>query len=498
MSRLFFFLALSSTIFSEVKVNDNIIGKLSLFPVIVKNSSNVEPQIWVVWVDNRSPGKSYDIYVNGLTSNMTRWWSDDKVISRNYPGVDIFHGHRLSHTACTDDSGGIFIGYINHHKLDPYKQGIYVYRLRPDGTSPQSKPTFISPSTSGFSLCPDGAGGCVIVALEKDGKTIKAWRLLSDGSFDDNWGGKDGKVIRTGTTVAKNPKVVESKGLDGSISGVIVFWIEQDSTDWWYQYLCARKIDTAGSAMERKIIDYTKSIWQYNPAKYPGYCVVSDDSNGAWITWECIKMKKDSFLDQFRVIESRIYAQRINSSADTLFPRIEIDTRNDYPSSNPVGVDIDSAYHLPPVIASGSSHGSFVCWSENNGSYPNWGTWRLYVQRILSNGSKPSDWEEGKQVSSLYGDQRTSHLLDCGGDCIIVWKQGWNAEADIYEQKLKGIDGTRLWTNEGKIICSASGFQGSPRIIKSDSNHAIIVWDDNRSSWDIYAKRVRLNDGEEE
>ena len=204
---------------------------LQLFPIISPDEES--KGAFIAFTDMRPRSSTephgYEIYVQHVNSSGNTW-SNDVAVSFPYAplsgGKSQQHGHRLSPVICKGSSNGnsAIVCWINHHNLASLggdANGIYCQKInkngqllwdgRPDKSGKQ--PIKITNSTNPPAICSDGAGGCVIVALEKDGKTIKAWRLLSDGSFDDNWGGKDGKVIRTGTTVAKNLKVVKAGGM---------------------------------------------------------------------------------------------------------------------------------------------------------------------------------------------------------------------------------------------------------------------------------------------
>jgi hypothetical protein len=73
------------------------------------------------------------------------------------------------------------------------------------------------------------------------------------------------------------------------------------------------------------------------------------------------------------------------------------------------------------------------------------------------------------------------------GGAILVW-QDWRVFSDIYAQRINA-SGTPLWAADGVLVCFPS-YMAYPKVVSDGKNGAIIAWEDNRSSRNIYAQRV--------
>jgi hypothetical protein len=81
---------------------------------------------------------------------------------------------------------------------------------------------------------------------------------------------------------------------------------------------------------------------------------------------------------------------------------------------------------------------------------------------------------------------------DDDGGAIIVWKDERNGNLDIFAQKIDS-SGNPLWDENGVIVCNDEEVQDKPQICFDDEGGVIIVWEDNRSNWDIYAQKIDSN-----
>jgi len=100
---------------------------LQLFPGIVP-AQDADGGTIVYWIDNRAG--HYEVYAKRIKgtdgSTYGQWPMQGKDVST--PPLAL-HGHRLSPVATCGNQGQIILAWVNHHNLDPYKQGIYVTKL---------------------------------------------------------------------------------------------------------------------------------------------------------------------------------------------------------------------------------------------------------------------------------------------------------------------------------------------------------------------------------
>jgi hypothetical protein len=97
---------------------------------------------------------------------------------------------------------------------------------------------------------------------------------------------------------------------------------------------------------------------------------------------------------------------------------------------------------------------------------------------------------DGLPLCTSIGDQWFPRIISDGaGGAIVTWYE--DRGGDIYAQRVNA-SGAAQWTADGLTICTATRFQGYPRITADGAGGAIITWMDYRSgtNYDIYAQRV--------
>ena len=108
-----------------------------------------------------------------------------------------------------------------------------------------------------------------------------------------------------------------------------------------------------------------------------------------------------------------------------------------------------------------------------------------------------STWSSnGTIICTATGEQKSPQLIrDGNGGAIITWYDYRNGNDDIYAQKIDST-GNIQWEENGTIICNEIGNQFSPNIISDNNGGAIITWYDQRdgsSENDIYAQKIDAN-----
>jgi hypothetical protein len=138
-----------------------------------------------------------------------------------------------------------------------------------------------------------------------------------------------------------------------------------------------------------------------------------------------------------------------------------------------------------PVIVSDGAGGAIVAWrDESSGNYD------IYAQRVDATGT-PMWVAGGLPICTAAGDQSFSQIVNDGaGGMIIAWHDGRGTDNDIYAQRVSAT-GTLLWTENGVVLCNASGDQSGAKVVSDGAFGAIVTWVDERGpDADIYAQRV--------
>ncbi len=158
-------------------------------------------------------------------------------------------------------------------------------------------------------------------------------------------------------------------------------------------------------------------------------------------------------------------------------------------TTNGVPVTTGPNEELNPAIASDGAGGAIIAWQNYQGVAGN----DLYAQRIDASGAVLWMTRAGVGVAlcTATGDQGSIRMIPDGvGGAIVTWFDGRVDIADIYAQRIDGF-GVVQWTTDGVPVCATTGVQNFPEMIADDSGGAIIAWQDSRSGTsDIYAQRI--------
>jgi len=186
------------------------------------------------------------------------------------------------------------------------------------------------------------------------------------------------------------------------------------------------------------------------------------------------------------------YVQHVGGDSDVFVQRIDADGNAMW---DPTGVRALNGYGymaLVKLVADGSGGAFLIIQDSHDGIY-----YYLYVQHITSSGT--ATWgPNGVQVTisaATTGSNAPNLFIDGAGGCIVAFDDNRNGDRDVYGQRLSAA-GTRLWSDEGKVLCGAVNYQQSPKGVY-DENGFFLVWRDSRDSAindaDLYANRYDLN-----
>ena len=247
-----------------------------------------------------------------------------------------------------------------------------------------------------------------------------------------------------------------------SLGETCIVWIDARMGE---SNIYAQKFDTEGSPMweEGGVMVGGFALNVYVP---PKICASSDD--GFLITWG----------EHFG--EDPIKAQKLSPAGEILW--------------DPQGVaacEINGGPFYSEII-SGDAGGAYILWRNDSG--PQQG---INLQKILSDGSLAPGWNvNGLLVTSEgFNDDGNCLCRDGSGGVIVTWveSEGY-PERNIYAQRYNA-DGNELWSPGGEAICTLAGLQDSPAICEDGAGGAFVVWHDYRTpnGSDIYMQRI---DGE--
>jgi len=305
----------------------------------------------------------------------------------------------------------------------------------------------------------DGNGGVIMVWEDYRNGTadIFAQRLNAQGV--PLWT-TNGVAICTATAGQESPVLI----FDGS-GGAIIAW--QDLRSGNYD-IYAQKINATGSVQwtANGVVISATTLNQEKPQ------ITSASGGGAMIAWQDNRSGGAG-------TDYDIYIQRINSLGAVQW------TANGVALCTAVG-----AQFLPTIVALGASSelGAMVSWQDQRTANQD-----IYAQAV-SFGSGSILWSaNGVAVCSATGSQFNPAIASDGGSGgIITWEdyRAGSTNADVYAQRLNG-SGAPQWTADGVVISSAAANQTKPKLTRSATGEAIVVWEDSRSgNADIFAQRI--------
>jgi hypothetical protein len=351
-------------------------------------------------------------------------------------------------TAVSSLHGGTISAWQDDRDSD---NDIYAQRLSFDGVPlwpANGVPVCTAAGTQlGLQGVSDGAGGAILVWIDlRDGESdIYAQRIDPDGNLMWPVGSPslDGVPVCATTEIQTWINVVS----DGS-GGAIVTWENGPSPNDIY----AQRLDEG--------IVVTDA-----PGVHISSRIVSDGAGGAILVWTDGRNNPTTSYD--------IYAQRVDSQGDTLWP-----------GDAPICV-LANAQTYPAIAADGFG-GAFMAWFDNE---------EIWAQHVNSSGD--AQWPTNGILinDSSLDSQHTLRGVGSGlGSAIFVWQDLRNYATtgrDLYAQRL--TTGGPDWTAGGVVISQALGDQRDPAIASPKDGSVVIAWVDGRSGAmtpDIYTLQI--------
>ena len=337
----------------------------------------------------------------------------------------------------------------------------------PDGVPISSAPSW---QVAG-QIVSDGAGGAIITWEDDRDPVSYPWDIYAqriDANGNVLWT-TDGVPICTAESNQQYAQLVT----DGA-GGAIITWEDRRGA---YHDIYAQRIDADGNVLwtDDGVLVSARQNTKYTPQ------LVADGSGGAIIAWED---HKGSGVPQWH----DIFAQRITSDG-------ELDWTTD---GIPV-CSFDGAQRDIQLAQDGTGD-EFIVWvDQRNFNDPiDHGHYRydIFAQRVEADGGL--SWNlDGVAISVTVGEQRKPQLVAVdGGGAIITWEDcrisGDHNNPNIYTQ-LVAANGTVMWTVDGVPASSVAWWQQDPQLISDGSGGAIIAWNNDSGSIDIFAQRIQAN-----
>ena len=139
-----------------------------------------------------------------------------------------------------------------------------------------------------------------------------------------------------------------------------------------------------------------------------------------------------------------------------------------------------------PDICSDGLGGVIVVWHDNRS-----GELEIYAQRINSNGD--AEWTHDGEFISDTRKNSMFWLAICSdgvGGAIITWINYTGTDFYIYAQRINSSGSIQWSPQEGVPICTIGSTIPHPRLCSDGNEGAIIIWNDDRADYKLYAQRI--------
>jgi hypothetical protein len=337
-----------------------------------------------------------------------------------------------------DGSGGAFIAWQDNRNTFDFD--IYAQRVDDDGNT-----QWIN---NGIPICNSGQNQEEVnIVSNSPGEAIVTWADFRNASHYDIyaqrvdelgnvlWGGNGAVVCNFGFSQYR-PQIVS----DGA-AGAIISWTDDRNGS---EDIYAQRVNISGTCQW-----FVFGVEICTAADYQSeHRAIADGFGGAIFAWK-----------DYRNSNEDIYAQRIDSNGDTLWP------------ADGVAICTEASNQYMVELVSDGAGGAILTWYDSRSAEGD-----IYAQRIDAGGS--TQWTaDGIPVCSAAGMQYEPRIASDGnGGVIITWMDDrlGVGGGGLYAQRVDP-SGNTLWQENGVPVRSGGPSTFSPRIISDGNDGAVIT-----------------------
>ena len=379
----------------------------------------------ITWYDNRIDN-NWNIYAQRINANgVVQWTVDGEPICTAA-------GNQSMQQITSDNFGGAIIAWSDGRNGGP-DADIYIQRINPIGTV-QFPTNGVAVCTASYfqgspQLASDGNNGVIITwndSRSNDGfADIYSQRVSSTGLV---YWPNNGVLICNANNNQNDPKIVA----DGT-GGAIICWFDNRNGN---PNIYAQKVNATGLNQWP-----VNGISVCSASFYQGFQqIISDNSGGAYITWEDRRSGFGSGSD--------IYAQKINTTG---LPQWTVDG---------IAVCSSAPVQKNPQLCLNNSGNVVITWQDD---YNN-----IYAQAVTPTATLL--WTiNGEIVSNAINVQANPQLVSSANEIIIAWDDTRNSNYDIYASKL--LNNGTLSTKSNLFLPTFTIFPNPVNNILTIKNH---------------------------
>ncbi|MCF7796839.1 MAG: T9SS type A sorting domain-containing protein [Candidatus Marinimicrobia bacterium] len=250
---------------------------------------------------------------------------------------------------------------------------------------------------------------------------------------------------------------------DANADGTMIFaWSDTRTGD---RDVYAQKVDTDGNTLwgDTGVRLSNAMGRQEDPV------LVSDGNGGAFVSW--IDYRDDEGGD--------VYVQHVTASGEISWDAAGV----------PVAVN-DGSQQLVNM-ARGADGYAYVIWYDTFLSQET----DIFGTVLNLDGPLVDTAVNGFPVVTASGSQSSNSIETSGSEAVIVWMDSREPDnSNIYAQRVDTTF-TRLWGDNGKLVCGNAGPEDKPKVVPADGNRVAVAWKDSRvnQQGDIYAQLLDEN-----
>ena len=385
----------------------------------------------ITWYDNRIDN-NWNIYAQRINANgVVQWTIDGEPICTAA-------GNQSMQQITSDNFGGAIIAWSDGRNGGP-DADIYIQRINSIGTV-QFPTNGVAVCTASYfqgspQLVSDGNNGVIITwndSRSNDGfADIYSQRVSSTGFV---YWANNGVLICNANNNQNDPKIVA----DGT-GGAIICWFDNRNGN---PNIYAQKVNATG--LNQWAVN---GISVCSASFYQGFQqIISDNSGGAYITWEDRRSGFGSGSD--------IYAQKINTTG---LPQWTVDG---------IAVCSSAPVQKNPQLCLNNSGNVVITWQDD---YNN-----IYAQAVTPTATLL--WTiNGEIVSNAINVQANPQLVNSANEIIIAWDDTRNSNYDIYASKL---------LNNGTLSSKSNLFLPTFTIFPNPVNNILTIQNHDSKSID--------------
>ncbi len=401
--------------------------------------------IFVVWHTFPAAGQG-DLWAQHVVADGSFAWDPEGV------PVCTERDDQRGATVASDGAGGFIVVWRDRRNGRDWD--LYAQRIGPDGATRWDRhgvPVSVEPGDQTAPLAvADGHGGVIVEWSDQRGGDVDLYAQAVDSAGALRWSASG--LNAAGGTGAQSPAGI----VGDAAGGALLVWLDtgvRETATPAPTDLDVQRLDADGNVRwEAGALRIASDV-----GAAPQTTCASDGAGGLLVAWD----------------EDIVLAQRVDSTGAPVW--------------GPDGVMVSDGPGLVPIVLPLEDGGAFVVWASGlTDGFP-----VVHARRVGADGIAQGGPEGFVMASGRRPKSQLAAVADGLGGLIIAGRDGRDTEFGNLRASRADSTGTLLWTKNGTLVSSATGFQRSLRLVADGTGGVIAIWVGNRGVLQrVYAQRV--------